>query len=74
MANQSKLKAWLRYDGTGTVVLSGPIFSLNKPKDGNWKQMNADLCCNPTPGQGVDITTEEGNRMTTETGDFLIIN
>lgn len=72
MANQSKLKAWLRYDGTGTVVLSGPIFSLTKPKDGNWKQMNTGLCCNPTIGG--DLTTETGAKLITENGDNLILN
>ena len=46
MANQNKLKAWVRYDGTNTVVTAGPIFRASKPKVGNWKQINADLCCN----------------------------
>ena len=49
MANQSKLKAWVRIDGGGTVVGSGPIFSLKKPKVGKWREMNANLCCNTTP-------------------------
>ena len=61
MANQSKLKAWLRYDGTGRVVTAGPIFSKNKPKDGNWKQMNANLCCNGvTPSSSTTTTTTQG--------------
>ena len=48
MANQSNLKAWVRYDGTGTVVTAGPIFQANKPKVGNWRQINSSLCCNPS--------------------------
>lgn len=59
MANQSKLKAWLRYDGTGTVVTAGPIFQANKPKVGNWRQMNADLCCNPPVPTTTTTTTRQ---------------
>ena len=56
MANQSKLKAWVRYDGTGRVISGGPIFQVNKPKVGNWKQIDANLCCNGTTG----TTTTQG--------------
>lgn len=82
MANQSKLKAWLRYDGTGRVVTGGPIFQANKPKVGNWRQMNANLCCNPsgttttttTLGGTEFLTTETGDQLVTQNGDFLILN
>jgi hypothetical protein len=72
MANQSKLNAWLRYDGTGTVVLAGPIYSVKKPKDGNWRQMNANLCCNPVIHS--ELTTETGKVIRTQSGDNLILN
>lgn len=58
MANQSKLKAWVRYDGTGRVISGGPIFQVNKPKVGNWKQIDADLCCNG--GLTTTTTTTSG--------------
>jgi len=57
MANQSKLKAWARYDGTNTVVTAGPIFRASKPKVGNWRQINSGLCCNTTG----TTTTQGGN-------------
>lgn len=57
MANQSKLKAWVRYDGTGTVVTGGPIFQASKPKVGKWKEMNANLCCNPSGSTTTTTTT-----------------
>jgi hypothetical protein len=57
MANQSKLKAWVRYDGTGRVISGGPIFQANKPKVGNWKQINANLCCN---SESTTTTTTTG--------------
>jgi len=60
MANQSKLKAWVRYDGTGRVISGGPIFQVNKPKVGNWKQINANLCCNGTTPTTTTTTTAGG--------------
>jgi hypothetical protein len=61
MANQNKLKAWVRYDGTNTVVTAGPIFRASKPKVGNWKEMNANLCCN---GSTTTTTTNGGGGNT----------
>jgi hypothetical protein len=63
MANQSKLKAWVRYDGTGRVISGGPIFQVNKPKVGNWKQIDANLCCNST----LTTTTTAGGGGVTPT-------
>jgi hypothetical protein len=48
MANQNKLKAWVRYDGTGRVIAGGPILQRFKPKVGNWVEINANECCNNT--------------------------
>jgi hypothetical protein len=74
MANQSKLKAWVRYDGTNTVVTAGPIFRASKPKVGNWRQINADLCCNPS-GTTTTTTTSGGNiTTTTSTTIPLVVN
>lgn len=65
MANQSKLKAWVRYDGTGRVISGGPIFQVNKPKVGNWKQIDANLCCNG--GLTTTTTTTNGGGGVTPT-------
>jgi hypothetical protein len=67
MANQSKLKAWVRIDGGGTVVGSGPIFSLKKPKVGKWREMNANLCCNATPSSTTTTSTTNGGGGVTPT-------
>lgn len=67
MANQSKLKAWVRYDGTGRVVTAGPIFQANKPKVGNWKQINSSLCCNPSGSTTTTTTTITTITSTTTT-------
>lgn len=45
---RNRLKAWIRYDGAGRVVPGGPILSARKPKVGNWEEIPANLCCNPT--------------------------
>jgi|688.fasta_scaffold01183_22 hypothetical protein len=64
MANQSKLKAWVRYDGTGRVISGGPIFQVNKPKVGNWKQIDANLCCNGSTPTTTTTTTSGGGGVT----------
>ena len=70
MANQSKLKAWVRYDGTGRVISGGPIFQVNKPKVGNWKQIDANLCCNG--GSTTTTTTTSGGGGGTPTAWVVV--
>ena len=49
MANQNKLKAYVRYDGTGRVIAGSLILQRFKPQVGNWQEINANECCNPEP-------------------------
>ena len=49
MALQNKLKAFVRFDGSGRVIPSSLILQKSKPKVGNWKEINATQCCNDTP-------------------------
>lgn len=60
MANQNKLKAYVRYDGTGRVIAGGPILQRFKPKVGNWVEIDAKECCN-------DITTTTTTTSTSTT-------
>lgn len=46
--NNKRLKAFVRYDGTGRVVPSSVILARFKPKVGNYKEINAYECCNET--------------------------
>ena len=46
MANQRNLKAFVRYDGSGRVVSGSLILRKNKPKVGNWQQVQGYQCCN----------------------------
>ena len=48
MATNNKLKAFVRFDGTGRVIPGSLILQAKKPKVGNWKEIPANECCNPT--------------------------
>jgi hypothetical protein len=65
MANQSKLKAWVRYDGTGRVIAGGPILQSFKPKVGNWVEIDAKLCCNYVPTTTTTTTVTPTTTTTT---------
>lgn len=47
MANNQKLKAFVRYDGSGRVIPSSLILRKNKPKVGYWVQVQGYECCDP---------------------------
>jgi hypothetical protein len=46
--NNNKLKAYVRFDGSGRIVSSSLIVQAFKPKVGNWKEIDAKECCNYT--------------------------
>lgn len=46
--NQKKLKAFVRYDGSGRVVAGSLILRKNKPRVGRWFEIPAYDCCNGT--------------------------
>ena len=46
--NNNKLKAFVRFDGSGRIVSSSLIVQAFKPKVGNYKEIDAKECCNPT--------------------------
>jgi len=49
MASNKRInKAYVRYDGTGRVIAGSLILSRLKPKVGNWQEIDAYECCNPT--------------------------
>ena len=49
MATNNKLKAYVRYDGTGRVIAGSLILQRFKPKVGNWQEIDANECCNYVP-------------------------
>jgi hypothetical protein len=59
MANSNnKLKAYVRYDGTGRVIAGSLILQRFKPKVGNWQEIDANECCNYVPTTTTTTTTE----------------
>ena len=52
MAIQRDLKAYVRYDGSGRVVAGSLILRKQKPKVGNWQEIQGYACCN-----GATLTT-----------------
>ena len=65
MANSNnRLKAYVRYDGTGRVIAGSLILQRSKPKVGNWVEIDANECCNPTT---TTTTTTEAPVTTTTT-------
>ena len=65
MANSNnRLKAYVRYDGTGRVISGSLILQRFKPKVGNWQEIDANECCNPTT---TTTTTTETPVTTTTT-------
>lgn len=43
------LKAYVRYDGTGRIIPGSLVLRRNQPKQkGDWVEIPAYRCCNPT--------------------------
>lgn len=61
MATNNKLKAYVRFDGTGRVIPGSLILQRFKPKVGNWQEIDANECCNYT------TTTTSSTTSTTTT-------
>lgn len=45
MTNKRDLKAYSRFDGTGRIVPGSTVLRRNKPKNGNWIEVQAYECC-----------------------------
>jgi len=46
--NNNKLKAFVRFDGSGRIISSSLIVQAFKPAVGNWQEIDAKECCNYT--------------------------
>lgn len=63
--NQKKLKAFVRYDGSGRVVAGSLILRKNKPRVGRWFEIPAYECCNYIPSTTTTTTTASISTTTT---------
>lgn len=55
MTIYKKLKAFVRFDGSGRVVAGSLILRKKQPKVGRWQEISAYECCQPQPGR-AEIT------------------
>jgi hypothetical protein len=62
--NKRDLKAFSRFDGTGRIIPGSTVLRRNKPKNGNWKEVQAYECCNFTT---TTTTTVAPSTTTTTT-------
>lgn len=74
--NNNKLKAFVRFDGSGRIVPSSLIVQAFKPKVGNYQEIDAKECCNYTttttttaaPTTTTSTTAAEPTTTSTTTG------
>jgi len=66
-SNRRDLKAYVRFDGTGRVISGSLILQRFKPKVGNWQEIDAYECCNPTTTTTTSSTTAAPTTTTTST-------
>ena len=75
--NKRDLKAFVRFDGTGRVIPGSLILQRSKPKVGNWQQIDAYECCNPTVENFLlleDSEPNDNNYLLQEDGGRIIID
>jgi len=56
--NNNKLKAFVRFDGSGRIISSSLIVQAFKPAVGNYVEIDAKECCNPTSQLTLYFTPE----------------
>lgn len=62
--NNNKLKAFVRFDGSGRIIPSSLIVQAFKPAVGNYQEIDAKECCNYTT---TTTTTATPTTTTTTT-------
>ena len=67
MANNNKLKSFVRYDGSGRVIAGSLILQRFKPKVGDWVEIDANECCNYVPTTTTTSTSTSSSSTTTTT-------
>ena len=71
MAKNGKLKAYVRYDGTGRIIPGSLILNRFKPTVGKWQEIDANECCNYV---ALDILLlEDGGDLLQEDGGNILL-
>jgi hypothetical protein len=67
--NNNKLKAFVRFDGTGRIIPGSLILQRFKPRVGKWQEIDANECCNYVAPDillledGGDLLQEDGGNI-----------
>lgn len=69
--NNNKLKAYVRYDGSGRVLPGGPILQRSKPKVGDWQEIDANECCNYIAPE-ILLLENGGSLLQEDNGEILL--
>jgi hypothetical protein len=65
--NNNKLKAFVRFDGSGRIIPSSLIVQAFKPKVGNYQEIDAKECCNYVAPTTTSTTTAAPTTTTSTT-------
>jgi hypothetical protein len=65
--NNNKLKAYVRFDGSGRIIPSSLIVQAFKPKVGNYQEIDAKECCNYVAPTTTSTTTAAPTTTTSTT-------
>lgn len=57
MNKRRNLRVFVKADSNGEMVPSVLIYRKQKPKEGNWIELNASLCCTSTTTTTTSSTT-----------------
>jgi hypothetical protein len=68
--NNNKLKAFVRFDGTGRIIPSSLIVQAFKPAVGNYVEIDAKECCNYVPG--ILLLEDGGSLLQEDNGEILL--
>ena len=63
--NNNKLKAFVRFDGSGRIIPSSLIVQAFKPAVGNYVEIDAKECCNYVPTTTTTTTAAPTTTSTT---------
>ena len=66
--SSQRLKAYVRFDGSGRIVAGSLILRRKKPKVGKWVEIPAYECCNETSTTSTTTTVAPTTTTTTTTG------
>lgn len=61
--SSQRLKAYVRFDGSGRIVAGSLILRRKKPKVGKWVEIPAYECCNPTTTSTTTATPVSDRRL-----------